>query len=87
MKLKKNIIQVNKKIILFKTPAKKNKQRELTKKQKEQNRNLSSQRIFVEHLIRVVKIFKVSQERFRLKKDRSNSILLTICGLVRLRLM
>ena len=51
------------------------------------HRNLSSQRIFVEHLIRVVKIFKVSQERFRLKKDRYNSILLTICGLVRLRLM
>jgi hypothetical protein len=50
-----------------------------------QNKNLSSQRIFVEHLIRVVKIFKASQERFRLRKDRYAEVLLTICGLVRLR--
>jgi hypothetical protein len=33
----------------------------------------------------VVKIFKVAQERFRLRKDRYNSVLLTICALVRLR--
>jgi hypothetical protein len=46
---------------------------------------ISSQRIFVEHLIRVVKIFKAGQERFRLRKDRYASVLLTICGLVRLR--
>jgi hypothetical protein len=69
----------------IKTPNKKPKQRELTKAQKEQNRNLSSHRIFIEHLIRVVKIFKVSQERFRLNKNRYVSVLLTICGLVRLR--
>jgi anaerobic C4-dicarboxylate transporter len=67
------------------TPEKKPKQRELTKAQKEQNRNLSSHRIFIEHLIRVVKIFKVSQERFRFNKNRYVSVLLTICGLVRLR--
>lgn len=67
------------------TPDKKPKQGELTVKQKEQNKSISSQRIFVEHLIRVIKIFKVAQERFRLRKDRYNSVLLTICGLVRLR--
>ena len=39
----------------------------------------------MEHLIRVVKIFKAGQSRFRLKKDRYASVLLTICGLVRLR--
>ena len=39
----------------------------------------------MEHLIRVVKIFKVAQERFRLRKDRYASIILTICGLVKLR--
>ena len=49
------------------------------------HRNLSSNRIFIEHLIRIVKIFKVSQERFRLNKNRYVSVLLTICGLVRLR--
>ena len=39
----------------------------------------------MEHLIRVVKIFKTAQERFRLRKDRYASVILTICGLVRLR--
>jgi hypothetical protein len=67
------------------TPRKKPKQGELTAKQKEENQSISSQRIFVEHLIRVVKIFKVGQERFRLKQERYASVLLTICGLVRLR--
>lgn len=67
------------------TPNKKSKNRELTEEQKEENRSLSKQRIFVEHLIRVLKIFKASQERFRLRKDRYAEVLLTICGLVRLR--
>lgn len=67
------------------TPDKKPKQRELTTEQQEQNKSLSSKRIFVEHLIRVVKIFKASQERFRLRKNRYAEVLLTICGLVRLR--
>jgi hypothetical protein len=40
----------------------------------------------VEHLIRVVKIFKIIQERFRLNKKRYNSVILTVCGLVRLRI-
>lgn len=67
------------------TPNKKPKKRELTAEQKEKNKDISSIRIFVEHLIRVVKIFKVSQQRFRLKKDRYAEVLLTVCGLVRLR--
>ena len=62
------------------TPDKKPKNGELTEKQKEQNKNLSSKRIFVEHLIRIVKIFKVSQERFRLRANRYAEVLLTICG-------
>ena len=62
------------------TPDKKPKNGELTLLQKEQNKMISSQRIFVEHLIRVVKIFKAGQERFRLRKDRYASVLLTICG-------
>ncbi len=43
-------------------------------------------RILVEHLIRVVKIFKIVQERFRLDKSRYQSVLLAACGLVRLRI-
>lgn len=68
------------------TPYKKPKNGELTETQKQENKALSSNRIFVEHLIRVVKIFKVVQERFRLQKRRYKSVLLTVCGLVRLRI-
>lgn len=68
------------------TPYKKPQNGELTKSQKEENKALSSNRIFVEHLIRVIKIFKVVQERFRLQKSRYKSVLLTVCGLVRLRI-
>ena len=67
------------------TPKKKLKHRELTAEQKEKNKSLSSTRIFVEHLIPVVKIFKAGQERFRLRANRYQGVLLTICGLVRLR--
>ena len=68
------------------TPSKKPKNGELTENQIQENKALSSQRIFVEHLIRVVKVFKVVQERFRLHKSRYKSVLLTVCGLVRLRI-
>jgi hypothetical protein len=68
------------------TPSKKTKSRELTTQEKEENKELSSRRIYVEHLIRVVKIFKVAQERFRLRKSRYKSVILTVCGLVRLRI-
>jgi len=68
------------------TPSKKPKKGELTKLQKQENKALSSKRIFVEHLIRVVKIFKVVQNRFPLYKRRYQDIILTVCGLVRLRI-
>jgi hypothetical protein len=68
------------------TPSKKPKNKELTDDQKEDNKKLSSRRIYVEHLIRVMKIFKVAQERFRLGKKRYQSVMLTVCGLVRLRI-
>jgi hypothetical protein len=64
------------------TPTKKLKKGELTPSQKKENKALSSQRIFVEHLIRVMEIFKILQERFRLHKRRYNSIVLIVCGLV-----
>ncbi|NER47401.1 MAG: transposase [Symploca sp. SIO1A3] len=67
------------------TPYKKPKQGELTAQQKEENKLLSSDRIFVEHLIRLIKIFKIAQERFRLQKSRYQEVIMTVCGLVRLR--
>lgn len=68
------------------TPHKKPRQRELTKQQQAENKVLSSQRIFVEHLIRLVKLFRIAQERFRLHPDTYKSVILTVCGLVRLRM-
>ncbi len=68
------------------TPQKKSKNQELTPEQKQKNKELSSERIFVEHVIRLVKIFRVAQERFRLNTHKYEQIILTICGLVRLRI-
>ncbi|WP_265584089.1 transposase family protein [Dolichospermum flos-aquae] len=58
----------------------------MTAEQKEKNKELASERIFVEHLIRLVKIFRVAQERFRLNSRKYEQIIMTICGLVRLRI-
>ncbi len=68
----------------IKTPKKKPKKRELTDSEKYQNREFASERIFVEHIIRLVKIFRVAQERFRLNSYKYEQIIMTICGLVRL---
>ena len=54
--------------------------------QKTENKELSRARIFVEHVIRLLKIFQVARERFRLRLSRYDSVILTICGLVRIRL-
>jgi hypothetical protein len=68
------------------TPHKKAKKRELTEQQKAENKVLSSQRIFVEHIIRLLKIFRIARERFRLHPDTYEQVILTVCGLVRLRI-
>jgi hypothetical protein len=70
----------------IKTPKKKPKNGELTQEEKEKNQEISCERIFVEHMIRIIKIFKVMEERFRLKKEKYESVFNTICGLVRLRI-
>jgi hypothetical protein len=69
----------------IKTPYKKPKKPELTDERKQENKEFSSQRIFVEHLIRLVRIFRVAPERFQLHLSKYNSVILTICSLVRLR--
>lgn len=69
-----------------KTPHKKPRGRELPCEKVAENRETSAQRIFVEHLIGKIKLFRVMQERFRLRPEKYETIFLTICGLVRLRL-
>lgn len=71
---------------LITTPMKKPRNRELTTEQKAQNKVFSAKRIFVEHRIRSVKIFRVVQERFRLNPHKYERVILTICGLVRFRI-
>ncbi|MEG3863803.1 transposase family protein [Microcoleus sp. herbarium12] len=71
---------------LMTTPMKKPKNRELTTEEKEQNKEFSGKRIFVEHRIRSLKIFRVLQERFRLNPQKYEQVVLTICGIVRLRI-
>ena len=71
---------------LIDTPIKKPRNGELTIEQKEENTKFASKRIFVEHRIRSVKIFRTAQERFRLNSKKYEQVVLTICGLVRLRI-
>jgi hypothetical protein len=66
--------------------SKKSRKGELTPEQKEINQVLSSARIWVENLIRIVKIFTIARERFRLSRSRYKSVISTVCALVRLRI-
>ena len=59
---------------------------ELSRLQKNQNKEMASDRIFVEHLIRILKIRRVASERFRLNPTKYEQIIMTICGLVRFRI-
>lgn len=68
------------------TPHKSKPNKELTKQQKDENKTLSSNRIFIEHLIRLLKIFRIASQRFRLRINTYEQIVLTVCGLVRLRI-
>ena len=70
----------------IKTPQKKPKGKELTEEQNEGNKIISSQRIYVEHVIRLIKIFRAAKERFRMKENKYEQVILTICGLIRLRI-
>lgn len=40
----------------------------------------------MEHLIRLIKIFRVAREIFRLKESNYQKVILTICGLLKLRI-
>ncbi len=51
-------------------PAKKSKLHPLTLEQKATNRELASQRIFVEHVIGKLKVFRILSERYRNRRKR-----------------
>ncbi len=68
------------------TPHKKPKKGQISGLQKDENQQLSSRRIGVEHMIRRLKIFRVASERFPLARHRYNQVIMAVCGLVRLQL-
>jgi hypothetical protein len=51
-------------------PAKKSKLHQLTSEQKAANRELAGQRIFVEHVIGRLKVFRILSERYRNRRKR-----------------
>ncbi|PLZ90390.1 IS5/IS1182 family transposase [Fischerella muscicola CCMEE 5323] len=71
---------------LIDTPIKTPRNGKLTIDQKQENKEFSSKRVLVEHRIRSLKIFRVVQERFRLNPQKYAEVILTICGVVRLRI-
>ena len=72
--------------VQIETPQKKPRARELSQEEKQKNREKASERIFVEHVIRLLKIFRVAQERFRLRAKSYQRVIFLVCGLVRLRI-
>jgi hypothetical protein len=67
------------------TPVKKPPGGELTQAQKDVNRQVSQRRVYVEHLIRVIKIFRIAKETFRMRSERYEMVIGCVCGLFRLR--
>jgi hypothetical protein len=51
-------------------PKKKSKKKPLTKADKKQNRQISSQRVVIENVIRELKIFRIIAERYRNRRKK-----------------
>jgi hypothetical protein len=67
------------------TPIKKPPGGQLTQAQKDFNRQVNQKRVYVEHLIRVIKIFRIAKEEFRMRSRIDEMAIGCVCGLVRLR--
>ena len=67
-------------------PHKKTRSADITAGQRKENQSKAQKRVVVEHLIRLVKVFRVAAERFRLKAANYEPIILTVCGLIRWRI-
>ena len=68
------------------TPHKKPKKKELTDEQRGKNKVLSGKRIFIEHLMCRLNVFRILSYQFRLNSRRYRTVMLAICGLFRLKL-
>lgn len=68
------------------TPHKKARNKGISVEQKQENQKNARQRVVVEHLIRLVKTFRIAAERFRLKSVNYEPVILAVCGLIRWRI-
>jgi IS5 family transposase len=66
------------------TPIKKPKNRELTDEEKQYNYELSQRRIFIEHVNRRIKIFRICKEVYRNKGNRMELRVKLIAGIYNL---
>jgi IS5 family transposase len=66
-------------------PYKKTKKNPLTKKQKQENKELSKKRISVEHINRRCKIFRITKEVYRGKHKNYGKVWNSVSGLVNIR--
>jgi IS5 family transposase len=64
-----------------KTPRKKPRKSELTDEQRQNNRELASRRVVVEHVIRSLKIFRILAERYRNRRKRFSLRFNLVAGL------
>ena len=69
-----------------KTPIKKPRNGELSKKQKQKNKTFRRKRVKVEHVIRRCKTFKIVKEQFRNSRDKLQNVWSIICGIVNLKI-
>jgi hypothetical protein len=73
--------------VVVKMPVKKPKGKELTEEQKQENKEISSFRILVEHAIGGVKRCRIVKERLRCTKfGFDDTVMLIACGLHNLRI-
>lgn len=68
------------------TPIKKPRKQDFSKEQIFHNRASAQERIYIENLIRIIKIWRVAKEQFRLRCRYYDMTIRIVCGLVRLRL-
>ena len=62
-------------------PYKKRKNRPLTKEEKAYNRQLSRERVWIEHVNRQIKVFKIMSVRYRNRRRRHKLRMTLICAI------
>ena len=72
--------------LLIDTPHIKTRSKNITDAQKRANKQKARKKIIVEHMIRLVKNYRVAAERFRLKSGNYEPVIRVVCGLIRWRI-